>query len=65
METLHTTKIIKTGTSLGIVLPVAILNGLALLRGDRLVIAIGNNNTIILRKLSDKEIRDLKPDIKL
>lgn len=63
MESIYITRVVTVGTSQGIVIPAPILRGMKWERGDRLVFGFARDNQIILRKLSDKEIRELKPDI--
>lgn len=66
MERLLTTKIIKIGSSLGLVLPKDILGGMGLDRGDQVIFSVIAGPTLVVRQLSDAEIRRLKPatDIK-
>lgn len=64
MQTLYITKIIKVGSSQGIVIPIPILQGMKWERGDYVVFGFGGNDQILLRRLTDKEMREMKPDIK-
>lgn len=63
MQTVFITKIIKVGSSQGIVIPIPILHGMKWNRGDFVVFGFGGNDQILLRRLTDKELRDMKPDI--
>jgi len=62
MENINTSKIIKVGNSLAVVIPVSILRGLKIERGDRVVFGVYNENTFAVRKVSSEELRKLKPD---
>lgn len=65
MERLYTSKIIKTGTSLALVIPVPVLRGLGFARGDILVFGIYEAGSFSCRRIRHDEIRSLKPaDIK-
>lgn len=61
MELIQTTKIIKTGTSLCVVVPKNILKALKWERGDQIVFGIYNDDAIILRKISQSDLLKLKP----
>lgn len=61
MENLYTTKIIKTGSSLAIVIPKPILAAMMLDRGDQVIFSVIQGPTLIIRQLSETEIRRLKP----
>jgi antitoxin component of MazEF toxin-antitoxin module len=65
MEYIRTTKIIRTGTSLCVVIPKEILVALKMERGDQVVFGIYDNDTIIIKKIPDKELRNFKNDIQL
>lgn len=60
MEIIYTSKIGKTGSSKTIVIPVDILNGLGWDRGDRVYFTLAQDDTLIIKKLSDETIRRLK-----
>lgn len=60
METINLTKIIKTGTSLCAVIPVNILKALNWQRGDVLVFTNFTDDSLTLKRVSDKELRELK-----
>jgi len=61
MERLYTTKIMKTGSSLGIVIPRDILGACGWDRGDQLVFAVISGPTVILRQIDQNDINRLKP----
>ena len=60
METIKLTRVIKTGTSLCVVIPKNILHALNIQRGDNVVLRAVSEDTIILHKISDEEILKLK-----
>jgi AbrB family looped-hinge helix DNA binding protein len=60
MEYLRTTKIIKTGTSLCVVIPKKILSTLGFKRGDQVAFYIYDDETIVLRKINEVNLLDLK-----
>lgn len=62
MEFLRTTKVIKTGTSLCVVIPKPILKALGIERGDQIAFGVYADNTIMLRKLSPEDLSMIKPD---
>lgn len=63
MLTLQIVKVLKIGSSLGVVIPTAILKVLEIERGDQMAFAVYHEGTITLRKLSRDEILQLKPPI--
>ena len=54
------TKVIKTGTSLCIVIPKEILNALTLQRGDQVVFGIYDAHSLVVRKIQSSELLALK-----
>lgn len=60
MEPLHITKLVRTGTSNAIVVPVNILAGLGWKRGDNLIFTFATNEQLVVRKISDEQVRMLK-----
>ena len=56
MEYIRTSKIIKTGTSLCVVLPKTILAALQMQRGDQIVFGIYNSNSLVIRKITREEL---------
>lgn len=60
MEYIRSTKIIKTGTSLCAVIPKIILTALRWKRGDQISFYIYNEDTIVLRKIKEVELQNLK-----
>ena len=61
MEYIRTTKVIKTGTSLCVVIPKAILTALKIERGDQVAFGIYDADTIVVRKLSESDLFKIKP----
>lgn len=61
MESFYTTKIVKVGSSLGLVIPREIIAAMMLDRGDRVVFSVIAGPTLVVRQLSEQEIRRLKP----
>jgi antitoxin component of MazEF toxin-antitoxin module len=61
MENVNLSKVIKVGDSLAVVIPVAILRGLKINRGDRVVFGVYDDNTFAVRRVPPQELRDLKP----
>lgn len=62
MQTIFITKIIRVGNSLGVLIPSEILKGYHWERGDILVFGFAGQDHLYIKKLSDKEINDLKPN---
>lgn len=60
MEKLIITSIIKTGNSLCVVLPKNILHALKLERGDQVVFGIYDENSLVIRKLSNADLLKIK-----
>lgn len=56
MEYLKTSKIIKNGTSLAVVVPKNILTALRWERGDQIAFGVLDTNSIVIRKLTQEEI---------
>ena len=54
------TKIVRVGSSLGVIVPVNILRGMNWQRGDVLVFSPMDNDVLALKRLSDKEVRELR-----
>ena len=65
MEYIRTSKITRLGTSLAIVIPVEILRALQMQRGDQLVFGVYDDDTIIIKKIPDKELRNFKKDVQI
>ncbi len=57
MEYIRTTKIIKTGTSLCIVIPKEILRALHLERGDQVAFGIYNSDTLAIKKITQEDLK--------
>lgn len=60
MQSYNITKIIKIGSSLGVVIPKNILNALTLERGDQVVFGAGEYDTLIIRKITDEKLLPVK-----
>lgn len=61
MDNLFVSKVTKVGTSLAVVIPVAVLRGLKIERGDRLSFAVYEDQTFVCRLITDVESAALKP----
>lgn len=61
MQDLRTTKVIKTGTSLCVVIPKEILRAINLERGDQVAFGFIDADTIAIRKITRGQIELLKP----
>ena len=60
METLVLVKIVQTGSSCGVIIPSGILRQLNLQRGDFLSLTVRGEAVLVLRPVTDAEIRALK-----
>lgn len=60
MDNLYTTKLVKIGTSRGVIIPTNILSGLNWQRGDSVIFTFGYDDALIIKKLDDESIRRLK-----
>ena len=60
MEELYTTKIIVSGTSKAIIIPVNVLAGLGWQRGDRVVFTFAGDDQLIVKKLDNATVRQIK-----
>ena len=61
MEYLQTSKIIKNGTSLAVVIPKPILKALSLERGDQVMFGIVGDGVLVIRKVTEEDIKKWKP----
>ena len=61
MEQIRITKVIRTGTSLCVVIPKEILQALKIQRGDQVAFGIYDFNSLIIRKITSEEITKLNP----
>lgn len=61
MEYIRTTKIIKTGTSLCVVIPKEILRAVCLERGDQVAFGIYDMDIIAIRKIKAEELQIIRP----
>lgn len=64
METIYFSKIIKVGSSQGVAIPKNILQGMKWSRGDLVIYGFSGKDQLTIRRLTDKEIRQMKSDIK-
>lgn len=60
MDNIIITKIIKTGNSLCVVIPTSLRKALSFQRGDYVILQPTAENTLSARKLSSKEIQQIK-----
>ena len=60
METIYITKLVKIGTSEGVIIPKEILNGFHWQRGDQLVFGFAQGDQLFIRRLSDYELQNIK-----
>lgn len=63
MEEVRITKIIRSGSSLAVVIPKEILQATYLQRGDQIVIYPHSEGVIVVRKISNEEVLKLKSQI--
>ena len=61
MQSIKLVRTIKQGNSIYIRLPLEYRNALNIRRGDHVVLALYNENTLVARKPTDQELLDLKP----
>lgn len=61
MERFYTTKVVKIGSSKGIIIPREILTALMWDRGDVVSFGVIAGPTLVVRQLTDLEIRRLRP----
>lgn len=61
MQIVRLQRVIKVGPSLAVVVPVDVRRALGINRGDTVTIGIFEENTIVIRRLSDEEIKSLRP----
>ena len=60
MEQIRITKVIRTGTSLCVVIPKEILQALKIQRGDQVCFGIYDNNSLVIRKILSEEVQGIK-----
>lgn len=63
MQNIEFTRLIRIGDSKGVVIPIEILRDLQWERGDYIVFAVGKSDVLCARKMSDSEIKNIKPDV--
>ncbi len=61
MENIKVGKVIKVGSSLAVVVPAQLARAMNLERGDQIVYAIFSANQFVVRRLTDEELRAMKP----
>lgn len=65
MQSIFITKIIKVGNSFGVLIPQEILNGYHWQRGDFVIFGFAPNDQLYLKRLTDLEINQIKPDVNI
>lgn len=60
METIYMTKLVKIGTSHGVIIPTEILNGYHWQRGDFLVFGFAGADQLFLKRLTDLDLQKIK-----
>lgn len=60
METIHITKFVKIGDSMGVIVPSNIRKAYGWERGDILVFVFSSADALTIRRLTDKEIQQIK-----
>lgn len=63
MINMQITKVVRVGTSLAVVIPVNILRGLFIERGDQVVFSIAAGDVLCMRKITDAEKLQIKPPV--
>lgn len=61
METVFISKILKVGTSHGIILPREILNGYKWQRGDYVIFGFAGPDQLYIKRLTDIDMQKIKP----
>lgn len=61
MENIKVGKVIKVGSSLAVVIPAELSRALNIKRGDHIVYAVFSENQFCVRRLTDEELRAMKP----
>lgn len=61
MPNVRLQRVIKVGTSLAVVLPIDACRALNIKRGDPVSFGIFEENTIVIRRLTDADIKVLRP----
>ena len=56
-------KVLKVGSSLGVVIPANILRAMGIQRGDKIAFATYDQGVITIKKLTEEELLKLKPPI--
>jgi antitoxin component of MazEF toxin-antitoxin module len=62
MEVIRIGKIIKIGNSLAVVLPKNVAQELKFERGDLVTYAVYGENSIVIKKVTTEEIKQMKPE---
>lgn len=66
MISFQTSHVLKVGNSLGVIVPIEILRGLGIQRGDDVVFGVASGDVICIRKITDAEKLQIKlPTIKI
>lgn len=53
--------VIKVGTSLAVILPADVCRALGISRGDAVTLGIFEQNTIVVRRLTNEDLKTLRP----
>lgn len=61
MENIKVGKVLKVGSSLAIVVPAELARALNIKRGDQIVYGGYSENQFFVRRLTDQELRAMKP----
>ncbi len=62
MKALHFTKLVKVGTSLGVVIPSNVVRALGWERGDILVFGFAGTDQLVIKRVTDVEFQELKAE---
>ena len=63
MELIKLTSVIRVGSSLAVIIPVGVCRELNYQRGDQIAFCVYGNDVIAMWKLSDDDIRSLRPPL--
>lgn len=61
MHNLRLQRVIKVGSSLAVTLPVEVCRALGIERGDAVTLGIFEENTVVIRRLTDADLKLLRP----
>mgnify|MGYP001574047238 CR=1 FL=1 len=63
MENLYITKVVRVGSSIGIITPKGLMKQLGIERGDHVVLGLFATGQFSVRRLTERELNDLRPGI--